>query len=50
MLEELPKNSNVVCQEKDASVIIKDLVCYWDKVSKTSCSLVLVWREGLKVL
>ena len=50
MLEELPKKMNVVCQEKDASVIIQDLVCYWDKVSKTSCSLVLVWREGLMVL
>jgi hypothetical protein len=40
-LEELPKNTNVFCQPKDASVIIQELVCYWDKVSKTSCSLVL---------
>ncbi|CAL8406687.1 unnamed protein product [Arctogadus glacialis] len=31
MLEELPKCSEVVCQGKDASVIIEDLVCYWDK-------------------
>ncbi|CAL8283046.1 unnamed protein product [Gadus morhua 'NCC'] len=42
MMEELPKNSDVFCQAKDASVIIQDLVCYWDKVSKTSCFLVLV--------
>ncbi|CAL8289846.1 unnamed protein product [Lota lota] len=32
MLEELPKCSDVVCQEKDASVIIQDIVCYWDKI------------------
>ncbi|XP_030210095.1 multidrug resistance-associated protein 4-like isoform X2 [Gadus morhua] len=30
-LEELPKNTNVFCQPKDASVIIQELVCYWDK-------------------
>ena len=46
MLEELPKNINVVCQEKNASVMIQDLICYWDKVSKTSCFLVLVWGKG----
>ena len=48
MLEELPKNINVVCQENNASVMIQDLICYWDKVSKTSSFLVLVWGEGLK--
>ena len=48
MLEELPKNINVVCQENNASVMIQDLICYWDKVSKTSSFLLLVWGEGLK--
>ncbi|CAL8283025.1 unnamed protein product [Gadus morhua 'NCC'] len=31
MLEELPKCSDLVSQAKNASVIIEDLVCYWDK-------------------
>ncbi|CAL8307591.1 unnamed protein product [Merluccius merluccius] len=35
MLEEVPKHSNVVCQDKEASVNIQDLICYWDKIQDT---------------